>query len=108
VREIGLEANKSYVEQRPDILREQEEIQRRVEDYRLSEHRREEEFPVEISKSVQVKKSDDIERRIRGDVKRVNESVKVESSTRKKKKFRKLKIKKNKSKIRRNFLIIFL
>ena len=107
MREIGLEANKSYVEQIPDILREQKEIQRRVEDYRLSEHRREEEYPAEISKTVQVEKSDVIERRISGDVKRVNESVKVESLTIKKKKFRKLKAKKNKSKIRTNFLIFF-
>lgn len=111
-REMGLEANRSYIDSRPDIQREQEEIQRRIDLIRISDINREREMPAEMSKSARIQRNDEfkreiaeIERRVSGDVRRGNETVKVESSIKKKKKLRKIKPKKNKSNINFCFIV---
>ena len=103
-REIGLEQNRSYVESGADIRREQEEIRRRLEQARISDINRQNDYAAEVCRSAMISREDkfkkeiaEIKRGVSGDLKRANETVKFES-IKKKKKLRKLKPKKNKSK----------
>lgn len=110
-KEIGLESNKLNNLPRLEIPREQQEILIRVDEAGISDLQRLRELPLEMNKSAQVEKRDEIKKEIseiekKGskEARKVKETVKVEMIKKRKKKIRSPKAKKNKS----NFLIVFI
>ncbi len=106
-RETGFEANKS--ELRPEIRREQEEIQRRIQEARISDSIRHKDIASELSllseSADKLENSEDIkmkiallERRLSEDMNRVKDTMKNES-VKKKKKLRRMRARKSKGPI---------